>query len=183
MSPIYMFSRSFVHLFYNVSNGKYSFIQHFQYILVKACTDFHFVRLVTFFSLMFAKFVLGDDWLIRKEFGVSGSKSLMSSLTEVKGILFTMISISNNSVCNASSCHNRSLTTAFKHLLVIVTRASIAPPIHGLFGGLNIYCIRFSFNSFIILFWSSLDRASFSSISGPIKLVLLSLRILLGWPL
>ena len=61
MSPIFMFSRCFVHLFHNFSNGKYSFIQWFQYILVTACTDFHFVRLLTFFSVMFAKFVFGDD--------------------------------------------------------------------------------------------------------------------------
>ena len=53
---------------------------------------------------------------IRKWFGVIGSKSSMSSLTDVKGLLFTMLSISNNSMCNASPCNNWSLTTAFKHL-------------------------------------------------------------------
>ena len=40
MSPIFMFWQSFVH-FFHVSNGKYSFIQRFQYILVTASTDFH----------------------------------------------------------------------------------------------------------------------------------------------
>ena len=40
MSPIFMFSQSFVY-FFHVSNGKYSFIQRFQYILVTASTDFH----------------------------------------------------------------------------------------------------------------------------------------------
>ena len=94
-----------------------------------------------------------------------------------------MLSISNNSVSNAFSCNNRSLTTAFKHPLVIFTRAAIASPIHGLFDGLNIHCIRLSFNSFTIIFWSSLGRGSLSSLLAPIKLLPLSLRILLGWPL
>ena len=75
------------------------------------------------------------------------------------------------------------LHVTFKHPLVIFTRASIAPPIHGLFAGLNVHCIRLSFNSFIIFFSSSLDRASLSSLSAPIKLFLLSLQILLGCPL
>ena len=107
----------------------------------------------------------------------------MLSLTDVKCLLLTMLSIYNNSVCNASSCNNRSLTTAFKHLLVIFTRASIVPPIYGLFGGSSIYCVQFSFNSFIIFFRSSLDRVSLSSLSAQIKLLPLSLRILLGCPL
>ena len=62
----------------------------------------------------------------------------MLSLTDVKGLLFTMVSISNNSMCNETSCNNRSLATAFKHLLVTFMRASIPQPIQGLFGGLKI---------------------------------------------
>ena len=162
---------------------KYSFIQGFQYILVTACTDFYFVQLLTFFSVMFVKFVFCDDRPIRKWFGVSGSKSSISSLTDVIGLLFTVLSIYNNSMFNVPSCNNRYLTTAFKHPLVIFTRDSIAPPIHGHFGWLNIHCIRLSFTSFIIFYWSSLDRASLSPLSTPIKLLPLSLQILLGCPL
>ena len=183
LSLIFMFSRYFVHLFRNVSNSKHSFIQRFQYILVTACTAFYFARLLTFFSVMFAKFGFDDDRPIRKWLHVSGSKSSMLSLTDVKCLLLTMLSIYNNSVCNASSCNNRSLVTAFKHLLVIFTRASIVPPIYGLFGGSSMYCVQFSFNSFIIFFRSSLDRVSLSSLSAQIKLLPLSLRILLGCPL
>ena len=63
---------------------------------------------------------------------------------------------------------------------MIFTRASIATTTHGLFGGLNTHCIRFLLNSFIIFFWSSLDRAFLSSLSAPIKLLPLIIQIILG---
>ena len=82
---------------------------------------------------------MGDASPISKWFGVNGSKSDISSLTEAKGRPLQTDSTSQRNVWRLPLVNMRCFTIAFNPVLTHLTKDSHTSPIHGLAGGLKIH--------------------------------------------
>ena len=165
------------HLRLKCNVGRYSISRLFQNWLDIATNCFHLLRLdmsPSFSSIFALLFYLPN----KRWFGVSGSRSLGLSLTQVRGRLLTIAWISVNIVINWNSVRTVfliMLNMTFLTVLIILSHISL---ICGAAGGLKCHVI------------CSLDEYSligcylmFNSLVVPFRLVPQSLYTSLGYPL
>ena len=108
-------------------------------MFVAAWTAFHLVLKFICKSLKSPGDGLNDGEPSRKWYGVRASKSSMLSLFGVSGRWLTIDSASQRKVVNASSVNKRSLVIVLSAHFTVLTKASQAPPIHGLNGRLSLH--------------------------------------------
>ena len=175
-SPTLKFCSFWDHFLRINSKGRYSRTQRFQNMSDAAWTERHFF--VKFISLLlnFPELKFDDEKQIKRWFGVSAPRSVISSC-----LPFKMGATSHKKVWQ-SPVKITFFMMAFKEGFTDLIRDSQIPPILGLTHGLKIHVISFWLKHLTILGWSNYQTHDFNSLLAPTKLVPLYDRITCTFP-